>query len=80
MYQEKGDMGINKDQIWTVGGKAKKNRENDCCEPKREAMCYRGKDLCRNCFREVATFERHQGRKDENREWWGNQERKKHRK
>lgn len=46
-------------------------------EPKREAMCYRGKDLCRNCFREVATFERHQGGKDEKRERWENQEKKK---
>lgn len=46
-------------------------------EPKREAMCYRGKDLCRNCFREVATFERHQGGKDEKRERWENQEKEK---
>ena len=40
-------------------------------------MCYRGKDLCRNCFREVATFERHQGGKDEKRERWENQEKEK---
>ena len=36
-------MGINKDQIWTVGGKAKKNRENDCSEQEvqnqREKLC-----------------------------------------
>lgn len=46
-------------------------------QPKREALCSRGKDSCRNCFREVATFERHQGGKDEKRAWWGNREKEK---
>ena len=31
-FLEKGDVGRNKDQIWTVEEKAKKKRENDCSE------------------------------------------------